>query len=825
MIRLLNKLLESTVNGQLEWSVSSNPFEFYVYFEDTRYSIEKLFDLKSFEKYVINKWDNLGNPNVLEFSTSQANEIARALFESILKSSDYLNVRYNTYLKKMRNDTENKNRNNSVSLHKVMTRLGYETPEERPYIHINKTDYFYYKDVDDDNFIPRYVQPPMTQIPTTEGITPYQEAEVILISAPGATGKTAMSEYLSFMLKIPILNLGKHDAVGANSIGGLIMTQIEKQDLFIYHDGLSTGICSMIVDGLDEASIHITQESFEAFLKDVAFFAKGSKGLPFVILGRPSVMEDAALALEDNNIKVSLLQIEPFTVDKAIQFIDNQLPRDYIQRYEQHYKEVRDYIIDQVGGFFKNESELNKKQFEHFIGYAPVLQSISNLLTDEKDYHRLLAELMENRKQKIELLIDIVQRILKRERGKIHEEVLPQLFDSNHTDSFKESIKEKCGNEEEQCERILGVLTNKEVVDAISGDSHFDEKYNEKVNVWIRNHPFLKGNEKKIQNIVFESYLTAKFIDKSNYKDDILEYMNTTNSCSYLLLDIYSTLNGKETLEISHKFFPFLYKSFKALDHPQDIGNTEIISDEEDGLGVKCYLNFCRKELESEYDFVFSVDKDSELTIPSPLSALTIDAPVKVSLVESKVDIQAPTTITCSALTITSKDILLSTPNNMLGSIVFECNQFQAQCNDGNIPLLTFRTPKENNNFIIVTNSRVYHPFNNYLRPLLDIQDVTDQVYVAYHKLRRMLLMFRSHSNGCLARCRSKIDNRIGKSDLGRLLIEGLKEKKVLYTDETFYYINSDRFADILGIKYDDIRSSQMNDKISGFIQTLFDKK
>lgn len=822
---LLLFFIEETLNDRLEWNMTSNPFEFYAYLDGIRYSVESSLTSDGVNRYVVNKWNDKGEPEAIYLSGESESDIIKDLYLTILKRNEDLNVRYNNYLNKMNIEKAEKDRSYMVSLYKVMSRLGFESKEERPYIRIKESDSFYYKDEDKDGLIIKYVQPPMSQIPTTKGMTPYQEAEVILISAPGATGKTAMSEYISFMLKIPILNLGFHEAVGANSISGLIMTQVEKEDIFKYHSGLSNGSCAMVIDGLDEASIHITQDSFEAFLKDVAFFAKDSSGLPFVILGRPSVMEDAALALEeDNGVKVSLLQIEPFTVEKAMMFIDNQLPKDYVQRYEKQYKEVRDYIIEQIGGFFRNESEMNKRLFEHFIGYAPVLQSISNLLNEKLDYHKLLDELKENRKQKIELLIDIVRRVLSRERKKICDEVLPQLFDGNYSIEFKKTVEEKCAKEDEQCERILCRVLNKEVFFPITGDKKFDERYNEKVSEWMKNHPFLKGNEKKIQNIVFESFIIANFIENPRNQKNVLDYLSKTDSGSYLLLDIYSTINRDEIHETSHLFFPYLYKSFKALDHPNDIGITEIISDDDTNGNVCCYLNFCRKALEYEYDFVFKMSKEDVLRIPSPTSSLVVDAPIRVQFYENKVDIQAPVTITCKGIDISTKDVLFSTPTATNGIVVFACDDFTAQCSDGSMPSLIFRTPKENNRFIVLANATLYYPFSSYSHPIQNISTSRNQINVAYQKLRRMMLMFRAHNKGSLARYCSKIDNRIGRSELGKTIIQKLMSKGVLSSDGLLYYINSDKFAEVLGMKYDDFRSSTVNEKTKTFIESLFEK-
>ena len=718
-------------------------------------------------------------------------------------------------------EEEIKEKNYSVSLHKVMSRLSYEGTVPHPAIRITESDAFYYKKEDTDGCMKRYVQPPMSQLETCEGRTPLQDAQVVLISAPGATGKTAMSQYLSYSLNIPIFDLGNYAAVGANTIVGLLMKEVQPEDVFKYQSGLTSGQYSLIIDGLDEASIKVTQEGFEAFLKDVVFFAKASTGLSFVILGRPGVMEDASMILENCGIKTILLEIEPFTIPKAVEFIDHQMNPNYVQKYDKQYREVRDYIIDQIGGFFKSESELNKKMFERFIGYAPVLQSISNLLNEKQDFHSLLDELKANKKQNIELLIDIVKRILKRERGKIYDEVLPQIFEAGRPETFKKEIKKKAGDEEEQCRRILGRFLKKEVVFNVAGERQFDEKYNEKMTEWIKHHPFFKGNEKKMQNIVFESYLIAMLIDNPECKEDVLAYLRKAGSCSYLLLDIYSAVKKEGKGEIDYRFFPYLYSSFKTLDRPQDVGTTEIVADDDEANPVKCYLSFARVGRDDEYEFCFTMNDNDVLVVPTPVSALNIDAPIHVALKDRKTDIQAPVAINCAKLDVESNDLLLTTPTENMGNIVWSCDEFTAVCPDYNVPNLIQRTPQANNKFLIISDAQIYFPFNDYSKNHVPVDASEEQLYEAFGKLRRMILMFRSHSKGVLARYCEKIDNRIGKTPLGKTLIEGLMQKGVIYTDNTMYYIEITKFGEVLGAKYDDIRSSEMNDKIKAFLMSL----
>lgn len=273
--------------------------------------------------------------------------------------------------------------------------------------------------------------------------------------------------------------------------------------------------------------------------------------------------------------------------------------------------------------------------------------------------------------------------------------------------------------------------------------------------------------------------------------------------------------------EIDYRFFPYLYESFKTLDHPKDVGTTEIVADDDDEKPVKCYLSFGRDEVEDEYEFCFIMSDDDILTLPTPVSALNIDAPINVAINNGKTDMQAPVSINCTTLTVASKDLLLTTPTAEMGNIVWDCDEFRAICTDGSVPNLKQRTPQENNRLLIITKTQTYFPFRTYSKDPSAFDSAEDQLNEAYGKLRRMILMFRSHSKGVLARYCEKIDNRIGKTPLGRTLIEGLIQEGVIYTDNIMYYINISKFGEVLGAKYDDIRSSVMNDKITSFLRTL----
>ena len=208
----------------------------------------------------------------------------------------------------------------TISLQKLTKRLGDEQGMPQVDINIKPNDSFNICKEKNE----KYIKPLLTNQLLPAG-TDFDDAQIILISAPGATGKSAMTKYLSNTLNIPVFDLGKHEPVGSYSFLGMLYKTLETNDMVSMLSGLSDGRHSVIIDALDEGATKTGQGAFDSFLNDLAEIAFKSKGLPFVIFGRSSVLEYAALYLEEKNVKTVLLQIEPFTITQANEFIDKQM--------------------------------------------------------------------------------------------------------------------------------------------------------------------------------------------------------------------------------------------------------------------------------------------------------------------------------------------------------------------------------------------------------------------------------------------------------------------------------------------------------------------
>ena len=117
------------------------------------------------------------------------------------------------------------------------------------------------------------------------------QSSIILVSAPGAVGKSTLARQIAFATRSLYVDLATADPVGANTLSG----GLAKSGLY---EAWQSGSLAMLIDGLDEARLRVTQEAFEAFLSDVVEISAG-RAVPTVLLGRTGAVQDAWLFLTD----------------------------------------------------------------------------------------------------------------------------------------------------------------------------------------------------------------------------------------------------------------------------------------------------------------------------------------------------------------------------------------------------------------------------------------------------------------------------------------------------------------------------------------------
>ncbi len=668
---------------------------------------------------------------------------------------------------------------------------------------------------------PLYVKPIFSIQSVSEAAT-FDSATIILISAAGATGKTTLTHQLSYEFGAPIWDLSKHDPVASHSLTGHLINSLELTDFTSFLQSLKQGNSTMLIDAFDEAFLKTTNEGFYSFLDDIVNIALDSTGTPFVLLGRTNVMELITLYLEEKGIKVVLLQIEPFTEDLACEFIDNHVTTEAKDKHKQQYIEVRNFIIKTIEGFFKNQSEINRKQYIQFLGYAPVLLAISTLLRENGNYQMLLTSLKATNKKNIDLIVDIIERILRREKDeKIGMLLLPSLL-KGRDDNFIRIAQERSYSLEEQCARLLYKQLGVDYSYPVMHDDAFDTAYNQQIGDWLSEHPFLLNG--KIANTVFESYIISVLVDKPRYKEHVFCYLNEKYTNAYMLFYIYNSIVNSNRV-VDKDFVKYLYNSLCSLDKKESYSSMELLLSEfEQNTGdVICELLFVKggEDCEDDYNYFLNIGETDVLSLGSNISNITIDAPIRVELSQSKTECIPPVYIKCKEIKCSAPEVLLTPSVDINDCVVFECDNFYVySSNYGVLPRITDRSNSLHSCFRIYSKNKLSYPFVQYQQESM-LADIPTNIAEKYHKMRRIILMFRSHSKGKLARYKEKIDNRIGNVAVGKKVLDALKSSGIIYVDKHLYIIDNDKIASLLGVKYNDIRCCVVNQKIRDFLGNI----
>ena len=161
------------------------------------------------------------------------------------------------------------------------------------------------------------------------------------------------------------------------------------------------------------------------------------------------------------------------------------------------------------------------------------------------------------------------------------------------------------------------------------------------------------------------------------------------------------------------------------------------------------------------------------------LGDVYIDAPIKLSICSSRVLFSAPGYINCKSVDMMTDEIVL-------------------------------KRRQDDSQFVIEAE-----------KVDLLVAKLTPVQREYYKKMRRALIMFRSHSKGEFAKVQSKINNRIGSKPEGKLVLKALLDKGIIYPKERMYFIDKNKMNKYLGLKFDGIRTCAINDKVKEFLRSI----
>lgn len=633
---------------------------------------------------------------------------------------------------------------------------------------------------------------------------------ILLISAVGAAGKTQLSEFMSHETGAPILDLAKHEPVGGYSFTGLLSRR------YVYSDitsRIADGKQLFIIDGLDEGLMQATREGFFSFIDDMIRFAKEAKNTSIVLLGRTLIMEEVALYLEENDCIAPLLRIEPFTEEQAKEFLYKKVIGEHRERFTQPYRDIVQHLIGSIKGFFKNQGEFDRATYDNFIGYAPVLDAIAELLRGNLNYHALLHELETDNLTNVNLLIQLVEKILIREQIKIKDAVTSNLLNDYPLEQrgiFEKEVYSK----EDQCFRLLSICINKDVPTIYNGDETFSYRFDRQLGDMRYEHPFLK--ERRINNVVFEAYVLAQLASSGSTYLLVLEYMKQKKlfKNSFAFYPIFMNIMKDKDIIISDDFFPALYNSLCS--QSSSILKTSVNIDQDDNDETKLNITFENREYDIEDDISMFMHDADNFTIGATLGNAVITGDFDITISGKQVAFTAPIIIDCRTFTAKCSELSLchiyDQEMGVKDNIEIICNNFSVLVDEqGYITNLK----QNDSNLQIRSVNKPMYPFSQFYKG--KAIDKSDPDYLKFQKLSRIILQFRGHGKGALAKKKDKIVNR-NSYGVGRETVKALVDAGIIYEKGHLYVINEERFMDILGLSYDNMINGIINDKVRSFL-------
>lgn len=647
-----------------------------------------------------------------------------------------------------------------------------------------------------DNGLDSFIEAPLdisTEITTSDSVA---SSPLILVSAPGAVGKSTLARQISYACGAIYLDLSAADPVGGNTVSGGILKS-----------GLPTlwqaEHVAILIDGLDEARLRVTQEAYEAFLVDIAELAK-DRSVPTVLFGRTGAVQDAYLVFAVNSVNVPILEIGYYGFDLAVDFAMARIRAAKSNRASEITERKA------VEGLIRGLSEQTQSDGNHFAGYAPVLQAVADRVGQAPNPQVLVSEIESGTVPMS--LGGITSAILNRERGKLR------------SLSFSDqSVAEDLYQEREQLHRIAARLYGTTPPEAATMTPKDAELYDSALKTWVSEHPFFDGAGKP-SSAVFGAVISAwamKNGDKLLSEKVLGLELGRGAAANPFFAEFYKAdaENGSANF-IQAAHVGVFYNSLRAGLSLGDSASLAIDGDEdavdEEALRAEIEITLARRGEEKQHVWSFDTDQTSIIFLGPYVEDVAVSA--RYATVDvgpgAEATFVAPVTIQCAKLQIGTERVIAEKPVGSDSSEIF----IEAEAFVGD-RVTTVPTVRGAVNLSVVWPGSLAHPWNAFASEPTPITDPREQE--ALRRFRKFVISFRSHSKGSLGRYRHKLEHARMTKGSGQAVLDALMEMHVLSLDGPMYYLDPDALIEKIGASYHDCIRRQYSDQTIEFIRAV----
>ena len=637
-----------------------------------------------------------------------------------------------------------------------------------------------------------FVEAPLTLSNEFSCDTPPEHSSIILVSAPGAVGKTTLAREIARITQAIYVDLSKAKPVASDTLtGGLVNSNVFME----WKDQTTT----VLIDGLDEARFRTTWEGFEAFLADLAARSQG-RNLPTILFGRTGAIQDAYLVLDDIGSKFSVLEIGYYDATSAIEFIMNRVK---IAKKVRDHENVERKAAESILAQLRKQTE---RDGDRFSGYAPVLQSIATHISGHNP-SRLLIE--SARGVQPMTLQDVVSRILERESQK--------LRSLRFTD---ESLVQRLYLPKEPLDHLVSRLygTPKPDLPAMNPDDA--QTYDDALKTWIPEHPFLSGAS--ASSAVFEAVIGSHALSDTRSSDIVLRrYLSRGDASNPFLCEFYPQQPDGSNTDRAYLYpehIGIVYASYRARLAIGDAASLSIEGDEAVGVGndlsADVEMTISREDLDEPRMERFTSDHGGTIYLGKYVDDVEISAPyANIEVGDGRETVfVAPVHLTCSQLSFRSRKVIIEPSSDMqMRSVFLEAKEVESI--EMGSPIV--RSGAE---FLVSWEGNKEYPWTSYAVGRSVELSSDPNVTEALRRLRRFVIAFRSHKKGALARYRAKIEHERMTKGVGRRVLDGMIEEGIVYIKGSMYFLDPNRLHWQTGVTYDDCVKYKFDEKALKFV-------
>lgn len=378
------------------------------------------------------------------------------------------------------------------------------------------------------------------------------DSKVIIFSAPGAVGKTALAKHIAHNYGGLYWNVALKQ-IGSTAFAGEITHAVgvghgaQQDELY---RKLQCGEALFVLDSFDEAALISRREGIKDFLSEIGGILKTATAPSIIMTARTEMAQFICSVCDEIGLHYSRYEIDYFEECEAYQFIIRYLSFKGISLNSDQANSIASYIND-------IKLHLGDNDPKSFIGYAQVLCIIARQIEVEYKQNTNFENLSSliHGGGRTQLIYGIIQQLISREKSKL--DPFREQRRAKYESLNKGDIIDSLYCKQEQLIRLqFLVLTGS--VDCISIDDYApcnkllpEDKsaYLELLKDWLPQHVFL--HNKKVMPI-FSDYLLAESLLNSELELFAGEYQSKLPT--RVFMDCYLSINNS-CVKSEHIYF------------------------------------------------------------------------------------------------------------------------------------------------------------------------------------------------------------------------------------------------------------------------------